>query len=106
MELCDLVLEDRIDVTAANGVCWDTRSALAAALSHFIELGTELALLGSRRNTDLTDDDVDALWTQACPASDSLTSYVPLSIAYNPPDGVGMEQGWSSAHIYVSREPR
>jgi hypothetical protein len=32
-------------------------------LSHFPELRTELVLLGSRHNADLTDDRVDALWT-------------------------------------------
>jgi hypothetical protein len=33
---------------------------LVAALSHFPELDTELELLGSRRNGDLTKDQVDA----------------------------------------------
>jgi hypothetical protein len=37
---------------------------LATALSHFLELGAELELLGSRCNVDLTEDHVDALWTQ------------------------------------------
>jgi hypothetical protein len=50
---------------AANRVHWDTWSTLAAALSRFSELGTELELLGSGRNADLTEDQVDALWTQA-----------------------------------------
>jgi hypothetical protein len=34
---------------------------LGAALSHFLELGNELELLGSGRNVDLTEDQVDAL---------------------------------------------
>jgi hypothetical protein len=48
------LLQDRIDAAAANGVCWSTWSALAITLLHFLELGTELELLGSRRNADLT----------------------------------------------------
>jgi hypothetical protein len=42
------LLEDRIDTTVNNGVCWGTWSALVAALSHFLEFGTKLELLGSR----------------------------------------------------------
>jgi hypothetical protein len=42
---------------------------LATALSHFLELGTELELLGSVCNADLMEDQVDALWTQVCPTS-------------------------------------
>jgi hypothetical protein len=57
------VLKNRIDVTAANRVCWGTESALAAILLHIPELGTELGLLGSRRNADLMEDQVDAIWT-------------------------------------------
>jgi hypothetical protein len=40
------MLEGHIDAAATNGVCWGTQSALATALSHFPELGTELELLG------------------------------------------------------------
>jgi hypothetical protein len=47
---------------AANGVRWETRSVLVAALSHFSELETKLELLRSGRNTDLMEDQVDALW--------------------------------------------
>jgi hypothetical protein len=66
------LLEGRIDAAAANGVRWGTRLALAATLSHFLELGTELELLGSGCNAVLTKDQVDALWTQARNASDLL----------------------------------
>jgi hypothetical protein len=51
------LLEGRIDIMAANGVRWGTRSALVVALSHF----PELELLESRRNADLTNDQFDAL---------------------------------------------
>jgi hypothetical protein len=55
-------LEDPIDTAAANGVCWGgTRSALVAALLHFLELKSKLELLGSGRNADLIDDQADAL---------------------------------------------
>jgi hypothetical protein len=54
------LLEDWVDAMATNGVRWGTQSALVAALSHFPELDTELELLGSRRNGDLTKDQVDA----------------------------------------------
>jgi hypothetical protein len=79
--------EDHIDAMIANDVCWGTRSTLAATLSHFLELGTKLELLGSGYNADLTKDQVDAIWTQECPASDSLVSYVPPLVARNPPNG-------------------
>jgi hypothetical protein len=88
------LFEDHIDARTANGVRWGTRSMLVAALSHFPELGTKLELLGSGRNADLTQDEVDALWTQARQASDSLMSYTPLSVARDPPVGVGIEQWW------------
>jgi hypothetical protein len=55
------LLEGRIDTMAANGVRWGTQSALVVALSHFPELKSELELLESRRNADLTDDQFDAL---------------------------------------------
>jgi hypothetical protein len=55
------LIEDRVDTAAANGVRWGTRPVLAAALSHFLELGAELELLGSGCNADLTEDQVDAL---------------------------------------------
>jgi hypothetical protein len=40
------MLEGHIDAAATNGVRRGTQSALATALSHFPELGTELELLG------------------------------------------------------------
>jgi hypothetical protein len=40
---------------ATNGVHWVTYLALAATLSHFLDLGTELELLGSGRNTDMIE---------------------------------------------------
>jgi hypothetical protein len=64
---------------------------LAAALSHFLELETELELLGSRCNADLNEDQVDALWTQARHASESLTSSIPPSVVRGSPYGVGEE---------------
>jgi hypothetical protein len=79
-------LEDQIDTMDANGVCRGTRSALVAALSHFLELEAELELLGSGCNVDLTYDQVDALWTWVCVASDSLALHVPSSVAHDPPD--------------------
>jgi hypothetical protein len=36
---------------------------LVAALSHFLELDSELELLGSGCNADLMKDQVDAFWT-------------------------------------------
>jgi hypothetical protein len=79
------LLEGYIDATPANGVRWGTWSVLAATLSHFSELGLEL--LGSGRSADLTEDQVDALWTQVHPALDLLASHVPSSVACGPPDG-------------------
>jgi hypothetical protein len=55
------LLEGRIDAVIANGVYWGTRSTLVAALSHFSELKSELELLGSGCNADLTEDQADAL---------------------------------------------
>jgi hypothetical protein len=55
------LIEDRIDVTDANEVCWGTRLTLAATLSHFPKLGTELDLLVFERNVDLTEVQVDSL---------------------------------------------
>jgi predicted cobalt transporter CbtA len=85
------LLEGCIDAIATNGVCWGTRSVLVAALSYFLELGPELELLGSRRNADLTEDQVDAFWTQAHPASDSLPLYVLSLVARDSFDGAGVE---------------
>jgi hypothetical protein len=79
-------LEDQIDAAAANGVRWGSRSALVAAVLHFPELKTDLEVLGSRRSADLTKDEADALWTWVRVALDLLASYVPSSVARNPPD--------------------
>jgi hypothetical protein len=59
---------------------------LVAALSHLPELKSELVLLGSRQNADLTDDQADALWPLVSAASNSLASRVPSLIARDPPD--------------------
>jgi hypothetical protein len=56
------LLECRLDITTANGVRWGTRSVMVAALSHFPKLKNELGLLGSGRNANQTEDEVDALW--------------------------------------------
>jgi hypothetical protein len=49
------LIEDCIDPTAVNGVRQGARLALAATLSHFLELGAEQELHGSERRTDLTE---------------------------------------------------
>jgi hypothetical protein len=74
---------------ATNGVQWGTQSALVAALLRFPDVKSELELLGSRRNVDLTDDQVDALWPLVSAALDSLVSLVPSSIAHDPPNDAG-----------------
>jgi hypothetical protein len=76
------LLEVQIDATTANRVRRGTRSLLVASLSHFLELKSELELLGFGRNADLIEDHADA-------ASDSLASLVPSSVARDPPDGTG-----------------
>jgi hypothetical protein len=65
------LLEGWIETAATNGVCWGTRSALVSILSHFPELKSML---------DLTEDQVDALWSWVRIASDSLASHVPPSV--------------------------
>jgi hypothetical protein len=50
-----------IDVMTTNGDRWEAGSALITALSPFLELETELVLLGSWHNTDLTEGQLDAL---------------------------------------------
>jgi hypothetical protein len=81
-------LEGRIDTVAANGVCWGSCSALVVAVSHFLELDTDLEVVGSGRNASLTKGEVDALWSWVCTAADSLASHVPSLVAHNPPDSV------------------
>jgi hypothetical protein len=61
---------------------------LAATVSHF----PEIELLGSRCNTNLTEDQVDTLWTQTCQASKSLTVFIPPSIARGSLDDMGEEE--------------
>jgi hypothetical protein len=85
------LIKDRADVMTANGIRWGTWSVLATALLHFPELETELELFGSRRNTDLMEDQVDALWTQTRQASELLVSFIPPSVAHGSPDGMGEE---------------
>jgi hypothetical protein len=80
---------NRIDAAAANGVSWGSRSALVAVVLHFLELDADLEVLGSGRSVGLTDNEVDALWSRVCAASDSLASHVPSLVARNPPDSVG-----------------
>jgi hypothetical protein len=48
---------------ATNGVHCEAQLALTTDLSHFPELETHLELLGSGRNADLTDGQLDAFWT-------------------------------------------
>jgi hypothetical protein len=50
------MLEGHVDVMAAKGVCWGTRSELVVTLLHFPELEAELEVLGSGRNADLMED--------------------------------------------------
>jgi hypothetical protein len=66
---------------------------LVAVVSHFLELEAELELLGSGRNVDLKEDQVDALWTQTRQASESLVVFIPPSVAHGSPDDMG-EQEW------------
>jgi hypothetical protein len=83
------LLEGRVYAAAANGVRWGSRSALVATVSHFLELKTELELLGSGRSVDLTEDEADTLRIQVRAASDSLASHVRSLVARNPPNVVG-----------------
>jgi hypothetical protein len=87
LSLAAELLKGRIDCTTANRVYCGTQSMLATALSHFLELGTEIDLLGSKLSVNLIENQVDALWTQVCLASNLLLSYVPPSVARGPPDG-------------------
>jgi hypothetical protein len=58
LSLATELLGVRIDATTTNEVRWvpDRRS-----LSYFVELGTELELLGSGHSADPTKDQVDTL---------------------------------------------
>jgi hypothetical protein len=55
------LFEGQIDAAIANGVRWGSCSMLVAAMSHFLKLKTELEVLRSGRNVDLTEDEVGAL---------------------------------------------
>jgi hypothetical protein len=59
---------------------------LITVVSHFLELETDLEVLGSGRSTGLTEDEVDALWARVRAASDSLASHVPSSVAHDHSD--------------------
>jgi hypothetical protein len=83
------LLKGRIDAVAANKVRWGTRSALVATLSPFLELKSELELLGSGHNANLIEDQSDALWPLVDVNSDSLASFVPSLVDCDPPDGAG-----------------
>jgi hypothetical protein len=89
MSMAAEMLEGRIDAATANGVWWGSRSVLVAAVSHFLDPKTELEVLRSGRNVNLTEDEADAIWTRVRVASDSLALYVPSSATHNPPDSVG-----------------
>jgi hypothetical protein len=52
---------------------------------------TKLELLGSGRNADLIEGQLDTLWTQACQAMESLALSIPPSIACDSPDDTGKE---------------
>jgi hypothetical protein len=55
------LFEGQIDAAIANRVRWGSCSMLVAAMSHFLKLKTELEVLRSGRNVDLTEDEVGAL---------------------------------------------
>jgi hypothetical protein len=81
------LFESRVDSAAANGVRWGLLRS--GHLCHFSELKSELELLRSGQNVDLTDDQADALWPLVSAASDSLVSILPSSHARIPHDDVG-----------------
>jgi hypothetical protein len=55
------LLKGQIDAVAANRVHWGSRSVLVATVSHFLELETELEVLGSGCRADLIEDKADTL---------------------------------------------
>jgi hypothetical protein len=57
------LLESWIDTATAKKVRWGSRSALVAAVSHFMELDADLEVLGSGCNAGMTEDELDALWS-------------------------------------------
>jgi hypothetical protein len=60
-------------------------------LSQFPKLEPELELLGSGHNADLTENQLDALWTWTRRTSESLSSSVLPSNAHNSPGDTGEE---------------
>jgi hypothetical protein len=54
------LIDGRVNVVAINGVHWRAWLVLTTALSHFPERESELELLGSGYNTDLTKDEMEA----------------------------------------------
>jgi hypothetical protein len=74
--------------------------------SHFPELEPKLELLLSGYNADLTEGKLEAFWTRMHRASESLSSWVPLPAAHNPPDatwggGGGRGSSGNSLTIFV-----
>jgi hypothetical protein len=63
------------------------QSALVTALLHFLELKSELDLLRSGQNVDLSDDQANAIWPLVSMASTLLALLVPL-FAHDHPDDV------------------
>jgi hypothetical protein len=57
------LIEGHVDAAVANRVHWGARLALITALSHFPKLEPKFELFGSRYNADLTEGQLDALWT-------------------------------------------
>jgi hypothetical protein len=85
------LVECRVNAVAINGVPWGARLALTAVLSHFPKPESEMELLGLGYNADLTKDEMEALRTRTCKASESLSSRVPPLATRSPPDYAGEE---------------
>ena len=79
-------VENRLDAAATNGVRWGTRSSLVVTLSHFPELEAELELLGSGRDAETSEAELDRLWEVTGPAAERLAGNVSASTARCPPD--------------------
>jgi hypothetical protein len=62
---------------------------LVATLSHFLELKTELELLGSRHSVDLIEDQADALWSLVSAALNSSALLIPSTVTCDSPDRMG-----------------
>jgi hypothetical protein len=54
------LFDGRINAAATNGVHWGSCSTFVATVSHFLELKSELELLRSEHNTDVTKDEANA----------------------------------------------